>query len=61
MNEPTTKVLKNYLSSQAENFRDNFGEVNTTLLAENAADHFDCDFWLDDPDSIVWELAVEFE
>ena len=37
------------------------GEVNCTRLAENAAWHFDCDHWLDDPDHWVWELAADIQ
>jgi len=35
------------------------GEVNCTRLAENAAWHFDCDHWLDDPGHWVWDVAVD--
>ena len=33
---------------------------NATLLAEETAFAFGCDAWLDDPDHIVWEIALEF-
>ena len=35
-----------------------FGEVNTTRLAENLAHHFGHDEWLDDSDHPVWEAAL---
>lgn len=33
---------------------------NATQLAEAAADTFEHDEWLDDPEHWIWELAVEF-
>lgn len=32
-------------------------EVQMTPLAEDAAEHFDCDEMLDDPNSVIWECA----
>lgn len=34
------------------------GEANLTALAEAAADAFDCDHWLDDPEHFVWDAAL---
>ena len=42
----------------------NFMEIepldNATFLAEETAYAFGCDKWLDDPNHIVWEIALEF-
>ena len=34
-------------------------EINSTLLAESAADHFGHDEWLDDETHFVWDAAFE--
>lgn len=38
---------------------DSAGEVNSTLLAESAAEHFDHQEWLDDETHFVWDAAAE--
>ena len=40
-------------------FEPGTGEVNSTLLAESAAEHFNHHEWLDDETHFVWEAAVE--
>lgn len=35
------------------------GEINATLLAESAAEHFNHREWLDDETHFVWDAAVE--
>lgn len=38
----------------------NDSERNATHLAENAAQEFDADAWLDDETHWVWEFALDF-
>jgi hypothetical protein len=35
------------------------GEINCTRLAEETAQVMEHDEWLDDPDHIIWDVAVE--
>ncbi len=41
MPDTSTHVLKTFMRNNLEDHRDECGEVNTTGLAELAADHFD--------------------
>jgi hypothetical protein len=53
-----TKTMKTLLE-RGECIDPATGEINYTGLAENAAVEHDCDFWLDDPDHEIWDLAIE--
>ena len=33
---------------------------NATNLAEECSKHLNHDEWLDDPDHIIWDLAIEY-
>lgn len=35
------------------------GEINCTRLAEETAQLMEHDEWLDDPDHIIWDCAIE--
>lgn len=54
----TKARVRRYMAAVVDECREG-GEVNLTLLAEAAADEFDRDKWLDDPDHWVWDLAIE--
>jgi len=54
------KKIRSYMTREAENCRDEFGEINLTQLAENAAQEFNLDSLLDEENSILWEIASEF-
>jgi hypothetical protein len=65
--EPSRAAVKRwmllYMQSKAGDhlFDGKTGELNTTLLAENAAHAFDHDEWLDDETHYIWEVAFEVE
>ncbi len=52
------KEIKNFMRKDVENVISN-GQVDVTLLAENAAHFFNHDEWLDEENHIVWEIAWE--
>jgi hypothetical protein len=50
--------IEKYMESIKEYHYDSkLGDYNMTYMAEDAADHFDHDEWLDDETHIVWEAA----
>ena len=60
-NTQTKPAVLRWMKSVAEDYVDGCGEIDCTSLAENAADEFHADFWLDDPNHWVWDLAVDVE
>jgi len=67
MTKPSRSTVKQWMlrhvqSSEGGHLIDRrSGEINATLLAENAAHAFDHDEWLDDETHYVWELALEID
>lgn len=66
--EPTQESVRNWMRwALRADLRDRegclvapqTGEANLTRLAEAAAEHFDHDEWLDDPDHWVWDVAID--
>ena len=57
MTNPTPKQIRDFCRTHADQACI-YGECDATLLAENCADHFDCDFWLDNIEHVVWEIAL---
>ena len=45
--------------SASDAYYDSAGEINSTLLAESAAEHFNQLAWLEDETHFVWDAAVE--
>ena len=55
---PTPQAMRAFCRANAHQTVE-FGECNATQLAENCAHHFDKDFWLDDSEHAVWEIALD--
>jgi len=54
-----TRKIKNWMRANVEDYRDPAtGEINSTGLAEGAADACDAGAELDDETSEIWELAL---
>ena len=52
--------IKAYMLTCYEFSRDKqTGEIDCTLLAEDAADYFDSLDWLDDETHVVWDIAFD--
>lgn len=60
-NTQTKLAVLRWMKSVAAEHVDECGEMDCTTLAENAADEFHADFWLDDRNHWVWDLAVGVE
>jgi len=54
------KKLENRIYDIMRNIMDIEPLDNATILAEECAATMDHDEWLDDPDHVVWEVALEF-
>lgn len=60
MDKKTRKAVLNYMRTvAAEHVEPHTGEVNSTLLAEDAAYHFEHPEWLDVSEHEVWDLSVD--
>lgn len=53
------RLVKNWMWNEIRIRELDAGQVNMTMLAEEAAHAFDRDDWLDDPDHWVWDAAAD--
>ena len=55
------KLIVAWMDAEYENFIDECGVLNYTMIAESCASALDHMEWLDDEDHFIWEYPIELE